>query len=102
MAEENKKYNPILISAVFLIGGFLSFLNGTLITTALPTIMKDLNISPTTGQWLTTAFMLVSGIMIPCTAYLIDRFSTRKLFFASMGLFTIGTIIAGFSNSLNM
>lgn len=102
MAEENKKYNPILISAVFLIGGFLSFLNGTLITTALPTIMKDLKISATTGQWLTTAFMLVSGIMIPCTAYLIDRFSTRKLFFASMGLFTVGTIIAGFANSFEV
>lgn len=102
MAEENKKYNLILISAVFLIGGFLSFLNGTLITTALPTIMKDLHISATTGQWLTTAFMLVSGIMIPCTAYLIDRFSTRKLFFASMGLFTVGTIIAGFANSFEV
>ncbi len=106
MSEENirekKKFNPILISAVFLIGGFVSFLNGTLITTALPTIMRDLKISPTTGQWLTTSFMLVTGIMIPCTAYLIDRFSTRKLFFASMGLFTLGTILGGFSDSFNM
>ncbi|WP_024615577.1 MDR family MFS transporter [Clostridium sp. Ade.TY] len=106
MAEEDKilqkKFNPILIAAVFVVGGFVSFLNGTLITTALPTIMRDLKIDPVTGQWLTTAFMLVTGIVIPCTAFLIDKFSTRKLFFGSMGLFTIGTILAGFSTSFEM
>lgn len=100
--REKKEYNTIIIAAVFLLGGFVSYLNGTLITTALPTIMKDLHIDPTTGQWLTTAFMLVTGIMIPCTAFLIDRFTTRKLFFASMGLFTLGTILGGFSNSFEM
>ncbi|MDQ0149520.1 MDR family MFS transporter [Eubacterium multiforme] len=94
---KDKKINPVIIISVFLIGGFVSYLNGTLMTTALPTIMRDLKIDPVTGQWLTTAFMLVNGIMIPCTAFLIEKFTTRKLFFISMGLFTIGTFIGSFS-----
>src|SRR5690606_20568663 len=47
-----------------------------------------------TAQWLTTVFMLVNGVMIPVTAFLIGKFSTRALFLTAMGLFTIGTIIA--------
>ncbi|MGL4572627.1 MAG: MDR family MFS transporter [Clostridium sp.] len=105
--DEQKKsgqnnFNSKVIAAVFVIGAFVAYLNGTLLTTALPTIMKDLNIDPATGQWLTTAFMLVNGIVIPCTAFLIDKFTTRRLFFYSMGLFTIGTIIGALSNSFGM
>lgn len=39
--------------------------------------------------------MLVNGIMIPTTAFLIEKFSVRRLFLVAMGLFTIGTITAG-------
>ena len=48
-----------------MIGAFISFLNNTLLNIALPSIMKDLEIGPSTAQWLTTGFMLVNGILIP-------------------------------------
>lgn len=99
MNKQNKSFNPYLIAAVFLLGAIVSYLNSTLLTTALPTIMKDLHISPDTGGWLTTAYMLVNGIMIPATALLIEKFSTRKLFFIAMGLFTIGTLLGSFSTT---
>src|SRR5699024_5521231 len=45
------------------------------------------------AQWVTTSFMLVNGIMIPVTAFLIQKFTTRGLFFTAMGLFIVGTLI---------
>ena len=68
----------------------------------LPDIMKDLNISVSTAQWLSTGYMLATGIIIPFTAFLIDRFKTKTLFFISMGLFTIGTIIGAFATNFAM
>jgi EmrB/QacA subfamily drug resistance transporter len=41
--------------------------------------------------------MLISGVMIPATAFLIDRFKTRHLYLTSMIVFTLGTFIASIS-----
>lgn len=95
----NKAFKAPIIAGVFLFGAFVAFLNSTFMNVAIPDIMKDLHISVSTAQWLSTGYMLVLGIMIPCTAFLIDRFRTRTLFFISMGLFTIGTIIGAFANN---
>lgn len=82
---------PLFI--VLLSGAFITILNQTLLGTALPSIMKDLQINESTVQWLQSIFMLVNGIMIPITAFLIERYTSRQLFLTAMGLFTIGTLI---------
>ncbi|MDF2857775.1 MAG: transporter [Neobacillus sp.] len=86
---------PYGILTVLMIGAFITFLNNTLLNIALPSIMIDLNIDTSTVQWLTTGFMLVNGILIPATAFLIQKYSVRNLFLVAMGLFTAGTIFAG-------
>ncbi|PXA61422.1 MFS transporter, partial [Staphylococcus pseudintermedius] len=67
------------VIAVVMIGAFVGVLNQTLMTTILPEIMKDFTVSSSTAQWLTTIFMLVNGIMMPITAFLIERFTLRSL-----------------------
>ena len=88
-----KKYNRSLLVAVLLIGTFCTVLNQTLLATAFPTLMKEFDISASTVQWLTTGFLLVNGIMIPISAWLINSFSSKKLYLSAMGTFLIGTII---------
>ena len=84
--------------AILFFGAFVSFLNNSLLNVALPSIMVDLEIQDySTVQWLATGYMLVSGILIPVSAFLITRFKNRTLFLASMGLFTIGTAVAAFA-----
>lgn len=89
---------PYGILSVLMIGAFITFLNNTLLNIALPSIMTDLQVGPATVQWLTTGFMLVNGILIPATAFLIQKYSVRHLFLVAMGLFTAGTIFAGFAH----
>jgi len=100
--NNNKEYNTFVIAGIFLLGAFMTFLNSTFMNVALPDIMKDLNISVSTAQWLSTGYMLATGIVMPFTAFLIDRFKTKTLFILSMGLFTIGTITGSFANNFAM
>lgn len=98
----DKNYNVLIISGVFLFGAFICFLNSTFMNVALTDIMKDLNISVSTVQWLSTGYMLANGIIIPFSAFLIDKFKNRTLFFVSMGLFSLGTIIGSFATNFPM
>lgn len=81
------------IVAVLITGAFLAILNQTLLATAIPHIMIDLNLSENTAQWLTTIFMLVNGIMIPISAFLMETFTSRQLFLTAMITFAIGTLV---------
>lgn len=81
--------------AVLMSGTFITVLNQTVITPALPTIMTEMHVDAATAQWLTTGFTLVNAIMIPITAYLVDRFSTKGLFLVSMSIFATGSLLAG-------
>lgn len=94
-ASTSVKRNGILI--VMLMGAFVTILNQTLMNVALPSIMKDFGITASQGQWLSTGFMLVNGVMIPMTAFLIERFTTRQLYLFAMITFAIGTAIGGFA-----
>lgn len=80
--------------AVLMFGTFVTVLNQTVVTPALPSVMTEMSVDAATAQWLTTGFTLVNAIMIPVTAYLTDRFSTKKLFVVAMGLFTVGSLLA--------
>ena len=99
--EENQNMSfaqVISILGVILMGSFVTILNQTLMSTALPSIMKEFSITATQGQWLTTAYMLINGIMVPITAYLVNRFTTRQLYLFSMIVFSIGTLVAATSS----
>lgn len=87
-----KPYNRSLLVVVLLIGTFCTVLNQTLLTTAFPALMKAFNISASSVQWLTTGFLLVNGIMIPISAWLINKFSSKRLYLTAMTIFLIGTI----------
>lgn len=94
-----KPFNRKLLVAVLLVGAFVTILNQTLLATALPKIMEDMGIEPTTGQWLTTAFLLTNGIMIPLTALLIEKFPSRQLFLMAMSIFAAGTAVCAFAGT---
>lgn len=92
-------FNRNVVLAVLVSGAFVMILNQTLLNTALPAFMADFGITASTAQWLTTIFMLVNGIMIPVTAFLINKFTTRALFFTAMGLFVVGTLVCAVAPS---
>jgi len=85
---------PYAMIAILFIGGFVALLNNTLLNIALPTIMVEFDVGPSSVQWLTTGFMLVNGILIPASAFFIQKFTNRRVFLVAMSLFTAGTALA--------
>ncbi|MED1440359.1 DHA2 family efflux MFS transporter permease subunit [Aeribacillus composti] len=83
--------------AILFVGAFVSFVNETFLNVALPSIMKDFEISPSSAQWLSTGYMLINGILIPASAFLLQKFTNRQLYITAMGLFTAGTVLASLS-----
>lgn len=92
--EQTPQKPPYLMIAILFVGAFVAFLNNTLLAVALPTITSDLGVSYSTGQWLATGYMLVSGVLIPASAYFITRYKTRPLFIVAMIIFALGTLLA--------
>ncbi len=90
-------YNRSVIVGILLAGAFVAILNQTLLITAPPHIMNDFNIDANKAQWLTTSFMLTNGILIPITAFLIEKFTSRTLLISAMSIFTAGTIVGAFA-----
>ncbi|MGE7696279.1 DHA2 family efflux MFS transporter permease subunit [Lysinibacillus sp. NPDC094177] len=102
-SEQTMKKPPYGMIAILFVGAFVAFLNNTLLNVALPTIMKDFGITTYSKvQWLATGYMLVSGILVPASAFFVTRFKNRHLFIAAMSVFTIGTIMAGFAPNFGM
>ncbi len=65
------------------------------LTTALPELMREMQIQTTTAQWLTSSYNLVMGITMLCTGFLITRFPVRRLYPACTAVFMIGLVICG-------
>ncbi|WP_025690540.1 DHA2 family efflux MFS transporter permease subunit [Paenibacillus zanthoxyli] len=95
--QEKIRKMPILIA--LLLSGFIGMFSETALNVALSVLMDALNITPTTAQWLTTAYLLTLGILVPISGLLLQRFTTRQLFIASLAFSIIGTFLAAASPS---
>jgi EmrB/QacA subfamily drug resistance transporter len=92
---ESSGNKQTMIVGLLLAGAFIAILNQTLMITAIPPIMDEMSVTANSAQWLTTVFMLVNGIMIPISAFLLEKFTTRQLFISAMSVFAVGTVVSG-------
>ncbi|XIF19474.1 MAG: DHA2 family efflux MFS transporter permease subunit [Acetilactobacillus jinshanensis] len=92
--QNGKPFNRPMMVLILLIGGFFTMLNETVLATAYPKLMSYFSINASTVQWLTSAFLMVNGIMIPLTAWLTARFNTKWLYLVSVIIFEVGTVLA--------
>ncbi|AKP68238.1 DHA2 family efflux MFS transporter permease subunit [Companilactobacillus ginsenosidimutans] len=83
---------------IVLFGSFFGVLSSTMMTTALPPIMRVFHISYSSAQWLTNGYMLANALMIPTSAYLMKRFSFKSLFITFSTIFFIGSLIGATAN----
>lgn len=101
VAPDHGKRNSLVIN-LMLIATFVVFLNETIIGVAIPRLMVDLHIEPSTAQWLSTAFMLTMAVVIPTTGWLMQRLNTRTVFILAMSLFSLGTLVAAVAPGFTM
>lgn len=98
--DPEAKVMPIMVSLI--IGAFFAVLNETLLNIALTTLMNEFQITVAQVQWMATGFMLMMGIIVPISAILLQWFTTRQLFLATMIVFTIGTTICAIAPNFSI
>jgi EmrB/QacA subfamily drug resistance transporter len=89
----------LLIIGALMTGMFLAALDQTIVSTALPTIVADLN-GASHLSWVVTAYLLASTASTPLWGKLGDLYGRKQFFQAAIIIFLIGSAIAGFSQSM--
>jgi DHA2 family lincomycin resistance protein-like MFS transporter len=102
LAREKLTREATVIVAVLVVSTFTVILNEMLMVIALPRVMTDLDVTASTGQWLTTAYMLTMAVVIPATGFLTERYSMRTVFTLAMLLFAAGTLVAVLAPGFDM
>ncbi|WP_037372947.1 DHA2 family efflux MFS transporter permease subunit [Anaerovorax odorimutans] len=93
---------PVLPLTIVVIGAFMAFLDSSIVNVALPHMMSVFGVSSSDMQWILIAYMLTTGIVIPTSAFLCERFGHRRIYISSLLIFTVGSALCGISWSLNI
>ncbi len=87
-----KKRTMVFLCLV--ISGIASSILSTAMSTALPSLVEYFGISTSTGQWITSGYSLVMGMVLPLSAFLIVRIPTKKLYLSGIGIFIVGLLFS--------
>lgn len=82
-----------------IVSGIATSILSTAMTTALPNVVEYFGVSTSIGQWVTSGYSLAMGMVMPLTAFLITRFSTKRLYLAGIGCFLAGVLLSIFGSS---
>jgi EmrB/QacA subfamily drug resistance transporter len=91
----------LLIIGALMCGMFLAALDQTIVSTALPTIVGDLN-GGSHIAWVVTAYLLATTVSTPLWGKLGDQYGRKIFFQAAIVIFLAGSILSGLSTSMVM
>jgi EmrB/QacA subfamily drug resistance transporter len=77
-------------------------LDTTILNTAVPAISQALHVSPLSMKSVLASYTLSLAVFIPISGWMADRFGTRRVFAAAIGLFTLGSLLCGMSSNIHM
>ncbi|CAM4178230.1 MAG: MFS transporter [Paenibacillus macerans] len=91
-----------LILVVLNLFTFMSTLDGSIVNIALPVISKQLDLQVAEAEWVVTAYLMMICAAILFFGKLGDIVGKIKVFKWGMIIFTVGSLLCGFSSSLTM
>jgi EmrB/QacA subfamily drug resistance transporter len=93
-----KRLLPWLVAVAF----FMQSLDTTILNTAVPSIARAMDVMPLSVKAVLASYTLSLAVFIPVSGWMADRFGTRRVFAAAIGLFTVGSVLCGLSTSIEM
>lgn len=98
-ASRLSRKRVILTTAAVLAAMFLASIDGTIVSTAMPTIVGDLH-GIDSYAWVFSGFLLAEIATIPLWGRLADMFGRKKIFLLGMAVFMLGSILGGTSQTM--
>ena len=98
VSEASKRLLPWLVAVAF----FMESLDTTILNTAVPAIAEALKVAPLSMKAVLSSYTLSLAVFIPISGWVADRFGTRRVFAAAIGLFTLGSFLCGISTNIHV
>jgi EmrB/QacA subfamily drug resistance transporter len=87
------------VVVVLVLGTLLVILDTTIVNVALEPLTRDLHTNLATIQWIVTGYLLAIAAVVPLSGWLTRRFGSRRVYIASMVIFTAGSALCGLATS---
>ena len=96
--DASKQMLPWLVAVAF----FMESLDTTILNTAVPSIAQALQVAPLSMKAVLSSYTLSLAVFIPVSGWMADRFGTRRVFAAAIGIFTFGSFLCGISRDIHL
>lgn len=90
----------VAVSIAF--GSLMATIDTSIVNVAMPQIRGELGASLQEITWITTAYMIAMVLIMPLTGFLGSFFGQKRVYLASLVLFTLGSVLCGTARSLEM
>ena len=92
---------PSKVMTVYILGLFMTIIDGTMVNVALPKMAEDFGVPTTDIEWVAVGYLLTYAAVIPAAGWLGDRFGTRKVFIAALIAFVATSLMCGAAQTLD-
>ncbi|HLT69723.1 MAG TPA: MDR family MFS transporter [Acidimicrobiales bacterium] len=90
----------LVVAVTFVAAAFMSLLDTTIVTVALPALADDLGVGPGEIDWVVVGYLLSLAVFMPASGWIGDRFGAKRTFLAAVALFTVSSALCGAAGSL--
>src|SRR3984893_17580584 len=95
ISAESGGLDPLVwkITAVAVLGSFLSQLDAIIVNVSLSSLALDLHSSLTAIQWVTSGYLLALALMLPLNGWLVERIGAKSLYLWCFSAFTLSSAL---------
>lgn len=94
-----KKTNVKIVTLAIFMTTFMTAIEGTIVSTAMPTIVSDLN-GLEIMNWVVSIFLLMTAVSTPLYGKLADSFGRKPVFLFGIAIFVIGSSLCGLAQNM--
>lgn len=99
--ERNKKQTNVkIVTVAIFVATFMTAVEGTIVSTAMPTIIGSLE-GIAIMNWVFSIYLLTNAIMTPIYGKLSDMIGRKPILITGLLIFVIGSSLCGLSQSMN-
>jgi len=100
--SEHKHVNPWIVAVAVMFATFMEVLDTTVVNVSLPHIAGNLSATIDESTWVLTSYLVANAIVLPMTGWLARNFGRKRLLMASVGGFTVSSLLCGLAPNLPM
>lgn len=97
--EKKRETNVLIVTIAVFVATFMTAIEGTIVTTAMPTIVGSLH-GIEIMNWVFSIYLLTNAMFTPIYGKLADKIGRRSIFIFGTVIFIIGSAMCGFSNTM--